>query len=82
MLSGSWLNDDVIFNILLLPHICTRLFTPYQFCELGHLIYVCQFLSLCVNSLLIKALCIEDNSDSHYNFVDKELTHRDRNWHT
>ena len=45
--------------------------TPYQFCKLGHLISVCQFLSLCVNSLSIKALCIEGNSDSHYNFIDK-----------
>ena len=30
------------------------------------MISVCQFLSLCVNSLSLKALCIEGDSDSNY----------------
>ena len=50
---------DVTFNILLLPHICTWLFIPYQFCKLGQLISVCQFLSRCVNSLSIKAYVLK-----------------------
>ena len=59
---------NTVYNVLLLPPTFAR--DNFHLTSFVNWV-TCQFLSLCVKSLSIKALCIEGNSDSYYNFIDK-----------